>query len=187
MCIRDSYKSGGESWRYPASASFKNAYGHNVLLTSLHATSGYNGSNNTNGFLDKSEDQKKFPIVITGGDFNSRPDSCYLPSTATQKKGGALDGFSAHSTIDDFGVEVTAPSVMDGDGYSMVVGEGFLYKAAGGPTLRLSDHAPVTTEMTIVPISGAIKPRSRRAREIKVTKGSYEGYSSDESSDSGEG
>jgi hypothetical protein len=147
-CSLNTKSGADEAHRYPAAAIVE--YDAKILIVSLHATSGGAGANNLQDVLSEIEDKDKpaWHGWIIGGDFNAG-DARYggvsqtMATSATQKKGNILDGFTVGQN-DDAPYEIAIGPVAPPSAFVLVPGTGCLYNG-----VRVYDHAPVAATVTI--------------------------------------
>lgn len=147
------------SSRYPASGICDN-----VLLISLHATSGGGGRANVEELLEKFDDPEHAPpkvkiktpfkFLIIGGDLNSSSSQYKQPNEATQSSGDPLDGFYLSVMDDQSDLNILEEPIVykthqrEGWGDGDEEGRGWYVfhsqKKADIILYRVSDHAPVS-------------------------------------------
>lgn len=152
------FKSGGESAvRYPAAAKLSKD-GHNILVVSMHATSG-GGANNVQDFLDKIEEMSEsykaeFDAWLIGGDLNAneaRWSPLRMPNVPTHQRGYTLDGFFSDRATRDGCMSIIDISRIETDKQFKLEIVGSKNKVAGCyfRNVKVSDHIPVTAQIDI--------------------------------------
>lgn len=163
------YSSGSDDcYRWPAAGTFHQVNEAKVLLITLHATSGGGGWENAKGVFDyldgKLKDRHKCRVVLVGGDMNSNHSFFRMPTVSTHQSGHVLDGFASdqydyYEGCSDPDADVDA-SFLIATAIALPSTSGKLVTASGstplgyyykyqGDWVRVSDHAPVRTDLTI--------------------------------------
>jgi len=180
------FQSGSDdAYRYPAAGVWLVNADLRVLLVTLHATSGGGGHDNSNAlfdYLDTTANKTKHgncQVAIAGGDMNCNHRHFIMPQTPSHQSGSTLDGFMYECYDEDAAVDISAPVVYFGGGsYELetTIDKGY-YAVNGTTRVRLSDHAPVTTNVSInlVPRFGySIGNSTRSGRNVKRKRSFHE-------------